>query len=237
MKRKPQVGDTFKTNNHGRVTIVSYANYLNVEVAFSDGTRANVQMGNLRRGQVCNNTETYHGVGYGVRGGRYSVKSHGSIYSVWNDMLDRCYSGKHPGYYDCTVAKRWHNFQNFAKDYEQLIGYGIPSWQLDKDILVQGNRRYSRHTCCLVPNVINSLIMPRKNRALPTGVSRAKKVGWYNAFCSVDGDSVYLGRYSSIVEASESYREFKLATIKKVAKMFRKQLDPRVYTILMEKTL
>ena len=66
-------------------------------------------------------------------------------------MFDRCYySGyqdNNPTYRGCTVAEEWHNFQNFAKWYEDNY---IEGYQLDKDIKVEGNKVYGPDTCMFI---------------------------------------------------------------------------------------
>ena len=61
---------------------------------------------------------------------------------------------------DCSVYEGWHNFQNFAKWYEDNY-YEIEEEQmhLDKDILVKGNKVYSPDTCVFVPETINGLFV------------------------------------------------------------------------------
>ena len=62
-------------------------------------------------------------------------------YQTWQNMLMRCYDEKFharkPAYIGCKVCEEWHNFQNFAKWYEENY-YEIEGERmyLDKDILV-----------------------------------------------------------------------------------------------------
>ncbi len=78
-------------------------------------------------------------------------------YSRWNSILMRCYCNSYherfPTYKDCTVAKEWHNFQNFAKWFEENY---IEGYHVDKDIKVKGNRVYGPDTCIFVT--------PQKNK-------------------------------------------------------------------------
>lgn len=101
--------------------------------------------------------------------GKYSWKTHSLIAEVWSSMFQRSYSKKfhlkNPTYKNCSVDKRWHNFQNFATDYERMYPKNaIEKFHLDKDILVPGNKIYGPDTCCFVPKEINDLF--RKNCAL-----------------------------------------------------------------------
>lgn len=95
------------------------------------------------------------------------------VYNLWFQMLRRCYDteqqkrSKGRGYIGCTVSERWMRLSNFAKDIEYLVGY--EDWRnkvgycLDKDTKVQGNRVYSRETCCFIPRAENVRDMNRRN--------------------------------------------------------------------------
>ena len=39
----------------------------------------------------------------------------------------------------------------------------MQGWQLDKDILLKGNKIYSPDTCCFVPQEINSIAVDSNN--------------------------------------------------------------------------
>ena len=115
------------------------------------------------------------GMGY-IGEGKYNKKDYEKIYNTWSDMLRRCYEpyfiNKNLAYIDCYVHDEWHNFQNFAKWYEENY-YEIKEQRmcLDKDILNKGNKIYSSETCLIVPQVINQLfVKPRIKNDLPIGV-------------------------------------------------------------------
>lgn len=66
-----------------------------------------------------------------------------TFYIKWRGMLERCYSKrsliKNKSYSDCFVNKEWHLLSNFKKWFDK---HYIEGWQIDKDILVKGNREY-----------------------------------------------------------------------------------------------
>jgi len=72
-------------------------------------------------------------------------------YKTWMDMLNRCYSdnyqSKHPTYIGCTVTEEWHTFSVFK---EWIISKKWESKELDKDVLIIGNKIYSQKTCIFV---------------------------------------------------------------------------------------
>ena len=145
----------------------------------------------------------YLGLGY-YGNGRYVSKldgKHTLAYKKWRAMIVRCYSEKyifaeHPTYKDCTVCNQWHNFQNFAEWFENNY-YEIPGeiMDLDKDILVEGNKVYSPDTCVIIPQFLNKIFNHTKNKksGLPLGVKK-NSVNRYTAYCSQGrGNEIFCG--------------------------------------------
>ena len=237
--KTPDTGDKFMTANHGLAVVITYHNSKNVVVRFVDGTVIATRTDQLKSGKVKNpNGHVYYGVGIGANG-EYTAKTHRDTYNCWLGMLARCYDAKTkerlPTYAGCTVAKRWHNFQNFAADYEAMVGYGNKGWQLDKDILFPGNKMYSRNKCCLVPSQINTLIIkPSQHRGLPTGVTKVQnKCGInYAAYCRVKGKNINLGMYNTANAAQNAYQATKDAEVIRVVNKYKKFIDQRVYAAL-----
>ena len=94
-------------------------------------------------------------------------------YKTWGEMIRRCYDNKYhirrPTYIGCSVDPEWHLFSKFKEFYETNYREGF---ELDKDILVPGNKVYSRNTCRFVPKGINCLFLDcRASRgSCPIGV-------------------------------------------------------------------
>jgi len=65
------------------------------------------------------------------------------FYKVWENMINRCYNPRHlvkrPTYIDCTVCEEWKIFSNF-KAWMETQNY--IDRQLDKDLIVKGNKVY-----------------------------------------------------------------------------------------------
>lgn len=150
------------------------------------------------------------------------------FYSTWHGMLMRVFSEKihkrQPTYKNCTVSDEWLLFSNFMQWMKTQNWHGN---QLDKDIISQGNKHYSKEYCVFVPHHINSLLTKSFSTkgAYPTGVSFDKKKKKYTAQCSTYGESNFLGRYCSPEEAEEAYCEFKHNHITEIAS---KQADKRI---------
>ena len=143
-----------------------YKNYEFYLCRFEDGTIIESSYTSLLSGCIMNpNTPTVFDIGYLGQG-----KHVGSIdskptreYSLWGRMLERCYSEKYqkrqPTYIGVLVDSRWHSFQNFCDDIEQLAGYhewkdGKTPMEIDKDILCKRKqitpKIYSKDTCMFV---------------------------------------------------------------------------------------
>lgn len=242
MRASIQKGDTFSTNSCGNVVVTKYVSCDYIIVQFPDKTKVVTRSNELRHGQVRNpNHPSYYGIGF-IGIGPHSSKSR-EFRSLWPNMLRRCYdstSGLNPTYTGCTVAKRWHNFQNFASDIEKMVGFGNEGWQLDKDILKRGNKVYGPRTCCFVPEEINKAFSRREAARgnLPIGVhlkdSNFYSEKPYKAICGVNNKQTHLGVFKTIREAFLAYKTVKEQEIQRLANKYRKFLDPKVYEALMK---
>jgi hypothetical protein len=185
-----------------------------------------------------------YGVGIYEKG-EYRAKIDGKMtdeYVCWNDMLKRCYSpkyqAKYPTYKGCTVCDDWLYFQTFAAWYNEHY-YEIPllgKSQIDKDILIKGNKVYSPNTCVFVPGSINNLFI--KSNAIrgkyPIGVDYHKQAKKYRAQISYgDGKRHFLGYFNTVEEAFEAYKVAKEAYIKKVAETYRIHIPVALYEAMM----
>lgn len=171
-------------------------------------------------------------------------KKHESIaYRKWRTMLARCYSKsyhqKQKTYMGCSVCTDWLTFSNFKRWHEANYKDG---YELDKDLLVKGNKVYSPNTCCYVPKEINSLLLSCKSArgSLPIGVIEHKtpKKVMYVAQSSTSlfgkRENNYLGSYDTPKEAFLAYKKFKEIYIKEVANSYFTQgkITKEVYKAL-----
>lgn len=243
VKRKQiEIGDVFPTNEGGSVTVIEYHNALKVSVKHNDNHShvTDVRAGDLRKGEVKNPYyPSVFGVGF-IGIGEYATSQErgnksSPAYTAWSNMLQRCYCPKYhakkPSYVDCVAHEDWHNFQNFAKWYEQQ--YRADGWQLDKDLIIEGNKLYSADTCALIPHQLNNLMLDRSAMRgdLPIGVSRNRKR--YQAELSVDGKKHKLGIYDTPEEAFEIYKFAKEANVRRMAEKYRGLINSRVYEALI----
>jgi hypothetical protein len=178
------------------------------------------------------------GAGY-IGVGKYKVfenKRTTFYYDVWHGIMQRIYSKKHndrfPTYKNVTVCEEWHNFQNFAAWYDENY-YEVENevMELDKDILIKGNKIYSPETCIFVPRRINVLFTKRNaNRGnLPIGVSWHKRDQIYTAQAS----KCHLGYFNSIEEAFYAYKIYKENLIKQVANEYKEKIPKKLNNALL----
>lgn len=94
------------------------------------------------------------------------------VLDLWRGMMKRCYGHKQPNEPQATnepfVADSWLNPIRFYQDIQELGGYGDwlkneEEYHLDKDILVKGNREYSKDTCQFVPARTNIMYTANMN--------------------------------------------------------------------------
>lgn len=109
------------------------------------------------------------------------------FYQVWGHMLQRCYSEKYqsrqPTYIGCYVCDEWLTFSNFKS---WMMMQDWQGKQLDKDLLVNGNKVYSPENCVLVSGITNSFTTDRGafRGEWPIGVSFHERNGKFEAHCN-----------------------------------------------------
>ena len=242
IKKKDYVG-LERHNNFGSKMIVTRSNTSkDIDIYFPqyDWTYKNGKLSAFRGGKVkCPYERRYCGVGY-IGEGEHKVCENGKdthIYKVWIGMLKRCYD-ENANRYDlyggsgATVCEEWHNFQNFAEWYEEnYYQVGNERMEIDKDILIKGNKIYSPQTCIIVPRTINSLFV--KSNSIrgdyPIGVSKGRTEGKFAVRCNYRGREKGLGEYFTIKEAFNVYKYFKENYIKEVADEYKPYIPKELY--------
>lgn len=225
-------------------------NYTYIDVYFPkyNWTFKNQRYGDFKKGQIkCPYERRYYGIGY-LGEGDYKSKENGKdtrVYITWKSMLQRCYSEKyhkkHTTYKDCTVCDEWHNFQNFAKWYEDNY-YEIEGQKmhLDKDILCKGNKIYSPETCIYVPQTINGLFIKNNSNRGESVIGTTPSKGKYMTRCQMINPetgmskSEYLGCYDTQGKAFEVYKYYKERNIKMVADYYKEQIPIKLYNSLYD---
>lgn len=142
-------------------------------------------------------------------------------YRTWNGMLMRCYSDvylrKYPTYEGCSVCDEWLTFSVF-KDW--MVCQEWEEKDLDKDLLIPGNREYSPESCCFIDNSLNKLLIHRKsNNCLPTGVSFSAGAGKYRSSLSVNGKNMHLGYFDNPEDARNEYLKSKAGEVRRQGRL------------------
>lgn len=166
--------------------------------------------------------------GVGINDADYQVKPtvngkkiRCQFYRKWKGMLKRCYSDnyqiKYPTYKGCAVCEEWLIFSNFKS---WMVNQDWKNKDLDKDILITGNKFYSPDTCIFVSHEINMILTDRAaaRGKWPIGVCFNKQSNKYQAQCVVGGSKKYLGLFKTPEDASKAYKAFKSKLIRSIAK-------------------
>ncbi len=183
------------------------------------------------------NKKSMRGIGYlGI--GKYKAYINGKqteSYSIWSGMFIRCYDPKYhikrPTYIGCQVHPEWHDYQAFAKWFENNYKQG---YVLDKDILFKDNKIYSSQTCEFIPHEINSLFIKSNSiRGLyPIGVSLDKKSGKFKAYIKKYGKLIHLGFFDNPEDAFNKYKIEKELHAKEIANKFKNNISNELYNAI-----
>lgn len=231
------LGETSVNNDGQKMTVVGGNTHRNLTVKFEDGTVVNnVDFKRFKEGRVSNPYfPNICGVGFI---GDSSAKINGKTkkgYSVWAGMIHRCYDLKNKAYLECLVCDEWHNFSNFEKwfdcNYYELDDEEV---ELDKDILVKGNKIYSPETCIFTPKRINGLFVKSNNdNEKSLGIVWKDRINKYEVRCAIgEHGRKYLGVYSTKEEAFNIYKKFKEDYVKQIAEEYKERIPKRLYEAL-----
>lgn len=141
-------------------------------------------------------------------------------YSRWSHLLRRCLShsfkSKNPTYQDCSICKEWLLFSSFKA---WMIKQDWQGNELDKDIIIPGNKLYSPETCLFVNSEVNNIILSRSNKRgeYKQGVVKVAGSGSYRARCKVNGKDKHIGTFKTENEAFQAYKDFKYSLIAELA--------------------
>ena len=244
---KDCVGKILKSKNSGGFKIVKYNNSRSVEIQFiNTGFETSAQLEHIKNGNV-KDLYSPSVFGVGIVGVKYSINEGGTQtkeYEIWCNMLRRCYSDtyqkKQPTYKGCEVSDNFKSYEYFYEWCHKQIGFdnhgnGNP-FQLDKDLLVKGNKVYNESTCVFLPKEINSVLIKRTatRGEYLIGVCWSKTHKAFKAQVSKSkGKKEHLGYFNTELEAFNAYKEAKEFFIKELANKWKGQIDERAYEALM----
>lgn len=136
------------------------------------------------------------------------------FYSAWHGMIRRCYDknseSRYPTYRDVTVCQEWLSFNNFK---EWMQAQDWKGKELDKDILIPGNKIYGKDACCFVDGAVNTFVTDRASRRgdFPIGVSWRRANKKFLASCSNPFSKMkdHIGYFNTPIEAHKAWKERK----------------------------
>lgn len=239
---KARLNTIFKNKAGDSFTIVEYFNSNNVSVKFEDGTVIkNREYKECKLGSIKNPMKPLIlGVGYFGVGDYLSrdiiTKQKTPYYRLWMNILQRCYNKKNhikrPTYKGVSVCEEWHNFQSFAKWYEEnWKPFMDEHWNLDKDLLGD-SKIYSPKNCCFLPKTINNYLIKTYGKMLPQGV-RITSANNYQVRVCFKGVTKYLGAYKTVDEAVNVYNIEKEYNLRQLSNEWKPFLDDKIYKALM----
>lgn len=173
--------------------------------------------------------------GVGINDYPLPIKRNGrhiQSYHIWQEMLSRCYT-KRKGYKgatydDCYVCQEWFYFSKFKEWFDE---HYVEGWDLDKDILVKGNKIYSPNTCCFVPTSINVIVKGTQFHKTPCGVRPYK--GGYKCEITKRGKNYAFYKFRTPEDAFLKYKTERENYIHELGEEYKDKLEPRVYDALM----
>lgn len=231
-----KIGSKHETNSSGTLTVLDVIDSYDIKVKFDKtGYETTVSAGNIRKGSVKDkNKPVVCGVGF-IGDGKFFATKKGKrdpAYRAWTNMLFRCFSddykSRQPTYMKCTVDESWLSYQVFAKwFYENNKG---EKYQLDKDLIIHGNKHYSPETCALVPQWLNLFTVARgaDRGDYPIGVSFSKQKNKFEAYCNENAKRKQLGFYESPETAHQAWKKYKLGLALE-RKHEMDEIDTRIY--------
>jgi len=141
-------------------------------------------------------------------------------YIIWASMLERCYNQdyikRNPTYIECTVCEEWKLFSNFKN---WMIKQDWKGNELDKDLLIRGNKIYSPETCIFVSKKVNTLLtnnISKRDNHFP-GITWHKASQKFIVQCSNGIKQEYLGIFLNKLDAILCYKAFKKKIILQLA--------------------
>ncbi len=165
------------------------------------------------------------GIGYL---GCSDVDVQSTIYRKWANMMQRCYSEVthriKPYYKDCRVCEEWWNFSNFREWYRENAIEGR-KFDLDKDILIQGNNIYSPRTCSLVTHYANTIF---QRRGIETNITQNSSTGMYDAVMTILGKMRKVGTFGTREDAEKGVSTYRKELINNFARKNRNKVPYKV---------
>lgn len=244
-QKQERLGQVSHNKLGTKMEIINYNGVRDITVKFENGYITKSNYKSFLEGSIRSPYDkTVYGHGF-LGEGKYKPsdenKKRTNQYLSWQEMLRRCYDKelhkRAPTYKDCIACEEWLNFQTFGAWYDDNI-YNLDKKEmnLDKDILIKGNKIYSPKTCVFVPKSINILFVKcNASRGLyPIGVSVDKRDGRFRSECNDGkGNDLKLGRHNTPEEAFSAYKVYKENLIKTIAEEYKPLIPNNLYMAMI----
>ncbi len=180
--------------------------------------------------------------GFGIndytRGTKDSEGNLKKEYRYWNRMLGRCYTERyqHSSYLGCKPSENFKHYSYFHDWCQNQVGFGEDGFELDKDLLLKGNKIYSEDTCVFIPSSLNKITTSSKavRGEYPIGVTFDNRSNTYQARVNNGfGKRINIGSFKSESDAFMAYCKKKKEVCSTIANYWRNKIDPRAYEALM----
>lgn len=248
--KQMRIGEVSYTKYGTKAIIIEYFARDDIVIRFDDNFQYtyHTTYQRFKNGKIKNPYDrTAYGIGY-VGVGKFKTQINGrntKEYNCWFNMFTRCYDNanrtkSHMRYIGCEVCKEWHDFQVFAawfwQNYFFLDGEDI---ELDKDILIKGNKLYSPETCCFVPESLNKFFTKSNfsRGKYPIGVSKDMERNCFVAVCTNKYGKVkekLFKRFHNFEDAFLCYKDFKEKCCVQMAEYYKDILSNNVYNALIK---
>jgi len=245
MRKTNRIGENSINKQGLKMKIIEYRRNDDITVKFEDDYACESQYVLFQKGSIKNPyfRET-QGVGY-IGEGKYKPSINNKLtiqYKYWMSMFYRCYNEdyhkKENTYIDCFVCEEWHNYQSFGKWFDENY-YEIENevMQIDKDILIKGNKIYSPKNCVFVPRSINNLFVKndKVRGKYPIGVT--ERNNGYQARLNKNTKDIKLrislGVFDTPQQAFNAYKIAKENYIKKVANDYKGKIPNNLYNAMI----
>ena len=202
--------------------VISYNGYSEIGIIFKNGYKTMCTSKSIKDRSCCSPyLKKSLGVGY-IGDGEYNYINDKYVYKAWAHMITRCYdkkySDKYPTYNGCSVSEEFLCFQTFAKWYYNNI-WMDNKMVLDKDILIKGNKAYSKDSCILVDVRINSMFTKCNSARgkYPIGVSIDKRYDRLRGYIYTEENKRSMKYCNTVEEAFNVYKSTKESYIKRIA--------------------
>lgn len=236
---KVKVGGLWKTKDGSEFEVIEILDSRNTIIKFYEPVEyvETVSPSNIVSGSISNKFKpSVCGKGYL---GKYPVDVESKCYKSWSGMMKRVYNpiseSTKVNYGDCSVDESWFYIGNYADWFDKQVLQ--ENWQLDKDLLIPGNRVYSENACVFLPREVNTFLTNRANHRgeWPIGVTYHPRLNKWQATCSNNNrGNVYIGVYTSPDAAFQAYKSVKEKYARELAEKWKGIIDDRAYEALMK---